>query len=232
MNSSLKALIKRIVPERIINYRRESILNKQRERFHRSCKELLELIDDVFRKEGITYWLTYGTLLGAYRDHDFIVHDYDLDIAVLGNDYERIKNLMLSKGMKLKNEFRFGSWESPENIEYRFEYKGAYVDFNFYYVIDDKAYTFCPYFIDNTEHTLNKKIRVIAELIENPFKGVTEYDFLNKKYFVPINTEDYIIANYGKDYRTPIKNFDYHKYATNIHPYGIDEKPSYMYIYY
>ena len=53
---------------------------KQTQHFNKGNKVLLFKLDEVLNQNGLQYWLNYGTLLGAYRDHDFINHDYDLDI--------------------------------------------------------------------------------------------------------------------------------------------------------
>lgn len=51
--------------------------------------EILKDIDTVCRREGIRYWLMYGTLIGAVRHKGFIPWDDDLDIAMPRRDYER-----------------------------------------------------------------------------------------------------------------------------------------------
>ena len=37
-------------------------------------------VKGVLDSEGVTFWLSAGTLLGAYRDGDFIPGDDDIDI--------------------------------------------------------------------------------------------------------------------------------------------------------
>ncbi len=51
--------------------------------------KILKNIDIVCRREGITYWLGYGTLIGAVRHSGFIPWDDDLDIIMPRADYER-----------------------------------------------------------------------------------------------------------------------------------------------
>lgn len=46
-------------------------------------------IDRVCRKLGITYYLAYGTLLGAVRHGGFIPWDDDMDLIMMRDDYER-----------------------------------------------------------------------------------------------------------------------------------------------
>lgn len=46
-------------------------------------------IDRVCRKNGITYWLNAGSLLGAVRHHGCIPWDEDIDIGMLRHDMER-----------------------------------------------------------------------------------------------------------------------------------------------
>jgi phosphorylcholine metabolism protein LicD len=59
---------------------------------------MLEVIDNLFAKEGIEYCATSGTQLGITRNQGIIPNDDDADIAVLLNDRKKI----LSLGKELK----------------------------------------------------------------------------------------------------------------------------------
>jgi lipopolysaccharide cholinephosphotransferase len=50
-------------------------------------KILLEL-DAVTRTAGLSYFLAYGTAIGALRHHDFIPWDFDADVLVWRDEYE------------------------------------------------------------------------------------------------------------------------------------------------
>lgn len=45
------------------------------------AEKLLGLVIDVLNKYGIKYWLDYGSMLGAVREHDFVDTDFDIDIS-------------------------------------------------------------------------------------------------------------------------------------------------------
>lgn len=60
--------------------------------------EILLTINDVFEKHKITYWIDYGTLLGAIRKQSIIPYDDDCDIGILRQDADKL--------ISLSNEFR------------------------------------------------------------------------------------------------------------------------------
>ena len=51
--------------------------------------EVLEVIKDICKTEGVRWYAFYGTLLGAIRHKGFIPWDDDIDICMLRGDYDR-----------------------------------------------------------------------------------------------------------------------------------------------
>lgn len=65
---------------------------KQRLTLEETKEVLLGIMDDIdafCRKHNITYYLGYGTLIGAVRHQGFIPWDDDIDILMKREDYER-----------------------------------------------------------------------------------------------------------------------------------------------
>ncbi len=51
---------------------------------------MLKFVDEICRREKLTYWLAYGTLLGAVRHKGFIPWDDDVDLMMPRPDYEKL----------------------------------------------------------------------------------------------------------------------------------------------
>lgn len=64
--------------------------------------ELLRIITDILKKNGLSYWLDYGTLLGAVRHGGFIPWDDDLDISMPREHYETAIKLLPEALSQLK----------------------------------------------------------------------------------------------------------------------------------
>ena len=56
---------------------------------------ILKRIDEICRKEGINYYLAYGTLIGAVRHNGIIPWDDDIDIMMPRPDYDRLERYFI-----------------------------------------------------------------------------------------------------------------------------------------
>lgn len=58
------------------------------------CAKLLSEFDALCQKNGIPYWLNFGTLLGAVRHGGFIPWDDDVDLGIMRDDLQRLTELV------------------------------------------------------------------------------------------------------------------------------------------
>ena len=80
---------------------------------------ILVEVDKICRKHNITYWLDYGTLLGAVRHKGFIPWDDDVDIAMPRPDYETL----LSHPQWLSNSLYIDHYRTNPNAFFPYSTK-------------------------------------------------------------------------------------------------------------
>jgi len=150
---------------------------------------------------GLTYFLMAGTLLGVIRNGDFLDHDNDIDIGIIGdNDAEEIKNRLINYGFSFYAEFGI----KGKSLEYRFFNGGIQLDIFFYYEDGDQIYFAAS--SNNGEY---------YKYIFDKFNIVTT-NLKNIRVNVPSNAEKYIETQYGLDWMIENKNYNYIKDAKNI----------------
>ena len=72
--------------------------------------ELLCLIDDICRKEGVRYFLDGGTEIGSVREKDLIAWDDDIDIKMRRSEFPKFRAAMekhLPEGIRLVEPIEF-----------------------------------------------------------------------------------------------------------------------------
>ena len=73
--------------------RLDFVIEEEMKRAWAAELEVLYVFDDICHRNGIRYFLDFGTLLGAVRHHGFIPWDDDLDICMLRKDYMRFNSI-------------------------------------------------------------------------------------------------------------------------------------------
>jgi len=150
-------------------------------------KNALQILIDCtnfLEKKNISYFVMFGTLLGAVRDEDFIEYDNDIDLIVLDANIEKVK-LCLDDFSKINlHPIRVQS-----DLISLFR-NGDYIDINFFKtnyhknVICSDSYIF-PYdfFISTSKVTIR-----------------------GNEFSSPIRPKELLLQIYGKDWRTPKRN--------------------------
>lgn len=78
--------------------------------------DILLEFDRICQKNGITYWLDSGTLIGAARHGGFIPWDDDLDVCILHSDYRKLCRAVKKD---LKMPYLFYDSDSKDNYARR-----------------------------------------------------------------------------------------------------------------
>ena len=154
-------------------------------------------ITNILKKYNIKHWLTDGTLLGLYRDKDFISHDKDTDIGV---DFD---TFTVDCFLELKNNFNikhiFGYVE--DSFEIALEKNGVKTDLFFFYK-KDKSYYHSAFSEWRTDSY--RRIDYIYD-----FFDIKSTIFLNNNFNIPSDPLKFIITKYGEDWNIPNSNWSY-----------------------
>lgn len=164
--------------------------------------ENLKILKNVLGECGVEFQLAFGSLLGAVREHDFIDHDEDIDLAFLDEDRDKVLAAMprlYDAGFKV---CRYDRRDLVSIMR-----KGEYIDLYFYRPYGDGL-----------------RICSGSLLIENHLVNSTTLDFKGDTYNIPARWEEYLVGVYGKDWRTPVKWNDYSMPASKVAFFEFKEK--------
>ena len=166
-----------------------------------------EILNVVYSSDLKDYniWLDFGTLLGYYRENDFISHDLDMDFGVQVSSFEEfevIERYLINNGFNRTKEFYF----NKNLVELSYSYKGLNVDFIIYNKENDRVFSDTIFFMTNA---LGNPTRYEVYHYEIPFSGLKECDFKGMKVKVPDNTQEYLRTLYGEDFETPNTNYNW-----------------------
>lgn len=149
-----------------------------------NAKHLLLTTHQILYNNDIPFLLVFGTLLGAYRDKNFIPYDTDIDIALFAEHFELI--------LKLIDEGYFAIYgiEFLRNLPLflSLKYKKDYIDL-WFYVQKDGMYRCGKWTIE----------------MEQINQGVSEIEFLGISFKTVNNIERYLERHYRDAWRKPIQ---------------------------
>ena len=166
-----------------------------------------EILNVVYGSDLKDYniWLDFGTLLGYYRENDFISHDLDMDFGVQVSSFEEfevVEKYLINNGFNRTKEFYF----NKKLVELSYSYKGLNVDFIIYNKENDRVSSDTIFFMTNA---LGNPTRYEVYHYEIPFSGLKGCYFKGIKVKVPENTQEYLRTLYGEDFETPNTNYNW-----------------------
>ena len=183
---------------------------KKRLQLKQNGIEIIENLNLAFEELNLSYWLAFGTLLGAVREKNIIPHDLDLDIAVWKHSYsDRVAKVLLKYGFVLKRTITI---KDNIGVEETYSYKGVNVDIFYFEKISDNQVKCHSFYIDKSlGYTGTIKINggLFPLEVILPFEGLMKYTFLGLQVYIPDKYEKQLICHYGEDYMNPNPDWDY-----------------------
>ena len=200
-----KDIIKKLPIIKTLNNKANTELNSRRSSLLReNFQEVLKIIyNSQLNKYDL--WLDFGTLLGFYRENDFINHDLDMDFGIIINDYDDFlekEKYLIKKGFSRTKEFYYKN----RLVELSYSYKGLNVDFIVYRRKADVIESDTIFFMTNA---LGKPTRYEVYNYSLPFSELEEHNFKAVEIKVPNNAREYLSKLYGEDFEVPNTNYNW-----------------------
>lgn len=175
--------------------------------------EMLQMADQAFTSMGVQAFLTFGTLLGAYRDKGFIAYDPDVDLGVIDvNLPKNMYEVMAKHSFQLCKQNIIS--ETNQVIEDTYIYKGIHLDVFHYFEEGDDYFTLVAQLHETKDwKEANATDGFPCEKVSVVKTEFQRQNFMNIEVYMPIKTHEWLVDMYSESYMTPIKNWseDDHK---------------------
>ncbi len=190
----------------------------QARRMRRYGLEMLAAADAVFTKMDVRAFLTYGCLLGAYRDHGFISYDPDIDMGILDSEVpEDMHEQMAKAGFRLYRQGVLRRDGADVVFEETYLYKNLHFDVFRYFAEGDDLYSVIARKHETKEwKEANATDGFPCDRSYVPNTDFERREFLGLKIFMPVKTHEWLCDIYSDSYMTPIKNWTAKDYKTRI----------------
>lgn len=180
----------------------------QARRMKRDGLAMLAKADNVLSSIGVQAFLTYGALLGAYRDHGFISYDPDIDLGILADKVpDNLHEQMAKVGFKLYRQNVLAG--SQQVVEETYIYGKLHLDIFYYFREGQDLYSVIQRKHETKEwKEANATDGFPCDRSYVPACEFERRDFLGLSIYMPVDTDGWLRAIYSDSYMTPIKNWN------------------------
>lgn len=187
---------------------KRSLVNKRNKAFLDNALNTLEAFDACMQNNGYPYTLIFGSMLGAVREHGFIRHDVDIDVAMWKEDYDDgVQKALEEVGFKLDHRFLIDDGESAREETYVKDDVSIDV-YCIFPPIDEYPYICSKWrpVSDSVswENSMKQYGYVTGKRLEMPIKkSITRVPFESITLPVVNNADEVLRFYYGNDYLSP-----------------------------
>ena len=180
----------------------------QARRMKRDGLAMLAKADKVFSEMGVKAFLTYGALLGAYRDHGFISYDPDIDLGLLADDVpDNMHQMMAKAGFQPYRQVVMAGTEQV--VEETYIYNKLHLDIFYYFRKGNDLYSVIQRKHETKEwKEANATDGFPCDRSYVPACEFERREFLGLRIWMPVDTDGWLRAIYSDSYMTPIKNWN------------------------
>ncbi|THV31970.1 tetratricopeptide repeat protein [Glycomyces paridis] len=160
----------------------------------------VKLKDYLESELGVKAFLCYGTLLGCVRGGAIIPGDDDFDVSFLTSAED--PKAMKREGIEIVKALVRGGFQVRVTVDGRLMHvkvDNVTLDVNPVWFFQGKAWAF-------TSHKLGRE----------SFEPVVTAEMGGQKVYIPERAEDFLVENYGADWRTPRSDFKYFRPASDM----------------
>ena len=190
---------------------------RQNRNFKKNAEAVLLQFKKAMEKEGFQYWISFGTLLGAFREKGFIDHDYDLDVSMYLEDYSpEIQKALEAYGFEKVREYLLDQGQSGRMDKYIF--LGVEIDIFYFTRLDEHQahyYDFVPLPNMGRLQTITSVGGLIPRRITLALESIGTISFLGNTFPAPVPTEKHLEDRYGNDFMTPNKKWYFARESNN-----------------
>ena len=200
----MKKLIRKIFGDKKVD---DFKTKRKSENLVKYGKAVLNEFSSAAFSHNVEYSLAFGTLLGSYREHGFIPHDDDIDIAVdIKYLTKSFIHELIKGGFELEHVY---CTEKKDRMHLALSMHSIKFDIYSYKVENDKILlsspTFEKYGIEESNHM--GKTQVLQYTY--PFKGYKKIDFIGLEMMTFVNDYEVLEMSYGNNFLTPLKKSQY-----------------------